>query len=300
MISTVVTLKQLEALVWVADLGSFRAAAHHLNTTQPNISTRIAALEKTLGLSLMRRSAGPVELSDKGVEILASARATLRHAKHIVKIAERPDLITDRLRLGVTELVACTWLHSYLRAIKAAYPALNVELTVDLSHTLDRALAANQLDLAVQSAPFASNSKGALTLGQFPYVWVAAPKIAQALQGPQSVANLMPHSVLTHARHTQAFVQLEHHTKANAIPTAQLIASSSLAACVQMAVDGMGVSLLPEALVRAELANRSLHEIEVEWHPEPLSFAARYQSDADYVKTCAQLASACARDFAPR
>jgi len=42
MIGHVFTLKQLEALVWVADLGSFRKAAQHLNTTQPNISSRIA------------------------------------------------------------------------------------------------------------------------------------------------------------------------------------------------------------------------------------------------------------------
>ena len=43
MISNALTLKQLEALIWVADLRSFRKAAHHLNTTQPNISSRIGA-----------------------------------------------------------------------------------------------------------------------------------------------------------------------------------------------------------------------------------------------------------------
>ena len=41
-------LKHLEAFVWVADLGSFRKAADRLNTTQPNISSRIAALETAL------------------------------------------------------------------------------------------------------------------------------------------------------------------------------------------------------------------------------------------------------------
>ena len=55
MISRSLTLKPLETLIWVADLGSFRKAAAHLNTTQPNISTRIAGLEATLGTALMRR-----------------------------------------------------------------------------------------------------------------------------------------------------------------------------------------------------------------------------------------------------
>ena len=45
MIKSRITLKQLEAFVFVVDLGSFRQAAVALGTTQPNISARIAALE---------------------------------------------------------------------------------------------------------------------------------------------------------------------------------------------------------------------------------------------------------------
>jgi len=66
MIGHVFTLKQLEALVWVADLGSFRKAAQQLNTTQPNISSRIAGLENTLGVVLMQRDAGSVRITVKG------------------------------------------------------------------------------------------------------------------------------------------------------------------------------------------------------------------------------------------
>ena len=43
-------LEQLETFVWVADLGGFRKAAARLNTTQPNISSRISALEIALNV----------------------------------------------------------------------------------------------------------------------------------------------------------------------------------------------------------------------------------------------------------
>lgn len=52
-----ITLKQIEAFVAVADLGTFRRAAERLNTTQPNISNRIAGLEAQLRVSLMQRDA---------------------------------------------------------------------------------------------------------------------------------------------------------------------------------------------------------------------------------------------------
>lgn len=299
MIGNVLNIKQLEALVWVADLGSFRKAALHLGTTQPNISSRIAKLENSLEIVLMQRDAGSIELTEKGREILTAARQVLRDAEKIVEIADRPDLVVDKLRLGVTELVACTWLHAYLRSIKATYPALNVELTVDLSHHLDAELHANRLDLTIQTAPFASAVSGVIELGNFPYIWVANPPIANTLVGRKTVTDLLPHSVLTHARHTQAYVELVAHAKQHGLATSRFVASNSLASCVQMAADGMGVTLLPRALVETELANSTLIQVDVDWTPHPLRFAARYQSQkaALYLTHCATLAADAARSF---
>lgn len=300
MIGNVINIKQLEALIWVAELGSFRKAAHHLSTTQPNISSRIAGLETTLDVVLMHRDAGSVELTDKGREILAGARKLLREAEQIVEIAGRRDLVADRLRLGVTELVACTWLHGYLRSLKSAYPALDVELTVDLSRNLDTQLRSNQLDLAIQSGPFGSAASGLIELGKAPYIWVATPQIAKALGGRVTVGELLPHSILTHARHTQAYVELVEHAQTNGLPTSRFVSSNSLASCVQMAADGMGVTLLPKALVEKDLSEQRLIEVDVDWKPAPLRFAARYHSDkaALYVSHCAQLAEAAAKEIA--
>ena len=187
MISSAFTLKQLEALIWVADLGSFRKAAAHLNTTQPNISSRIAGLEKTLGLSLMQRDTGSVQLTAKGAEIVAQARVVLQNADTLLNIAGRPDLHTDRIRLGVTELVAYTWLREFMRRVSDVFPNVSIELTVDLSRNLDKELASNTLDLAIQTAPFSVQTTGEIALGAYPFAWVAAHDIA-VNTAPVSVA----------------------------------------------------------------------------------------------------------------
>ena len=84
MIGNVFNLKQLEALVWVADLGTFRKAAAHLNTTQPNISSRILGLETSLGVVSMQRDAGSVRMTAKGADILLEARKILRQAEGLL------------------------------------------------------------------------------------------------------------------------------------------------------------------------------------------------------------------------
>ena len=56
-----IDLKQLETFVRVAELQSFVKAAEKLNTTQPNVSGRIARLEANLDCTLFERRSGTVE-----------------------------------------------------------------------------------------------------------------------------------------------------------------------------------------------------------------------------------------------
>ena len=293
MIGNLFNLKQLEALVWVADLGSFRKAAQHLNTTQPNISARIAGLEQVLGVVLMQRDAGSVRMTEQGRAVLQEARRVLRCAEALVETAQRVDLIADRLRLGVTELIASTWLPDYLRRLKAAYPGVAVELTVDLSRNLDEGLEQNALDLAIQNAPFGNRATGSVALGQFGYAWVAEAKIAATLKGRCSVAELIPHSIITHARHTQAYDELAAYAAANGLATERIVPCNSLSFCPQMALDGLGVALLPSALLNRSEAGKRLVVLDVDWLPSPLRFAARFHREraARMVEQAAGLAA---------
>ncbi len=299
MISNVFTLKQLEALVWVADLGSFRKAAQHLNTTQPNISTRIAGLEAALGAVLMERDAGSVRLTEKGRAVLEAARAVLRNGEALVEAAARPDLVEDRLRLGVTEMVASTWLHSYLRRLKAVYPAVSVELTIDLSRNLDKVLSANGLDLAIQTAPFGTPASGVIELGKYPFVWVAGPMLAEGLPQGAGVADLIPRTILTHARHTQSYIELAEYAESHGLPVQRFVPVSSLTSSLKMAADGLGVALAPAAMAAMDVAEGRLVVLNVGWLPSPLRFAARYQVEkvARHVEVAAQLAGEVARKF---
>ncbi|WP_299738147.1 LysR family transcriptional regulator [uncultured Roseobacter sp.] len=299
MIGHLISLKQLEALIWVADLGSFRKAAQQLNTTQPNISARIAGLEETLGLVLMHRDAGSVRMTDKGSEILAVARRIVGEAETLTEIAGRADLSEGRLRLGVTELVAATWLHQYLRDLKATYPAISVELTVDMSRQLDAALGNHSIDLAIQNSPFVTAASGVIEIGQYPYVWAAEKSLAHALSSAKTLKDLMPHTLLTHARHTQSYIELSDHAQALGVPTTSFAPSSSLTSCMQMAADGLGVALLPRIMAERGAGADRLTLLHGPWLPSPLRFSARYDRDTAprYVAQAASIAAATAQAF---
>lgn len=292
MIKNRLTLKQLEALVCVADTGTFRKAARILGTTQPNVSVRIAAIEKTLGVTVMHRDAGSIVLTDKGQDILAAARDVLRATETLVSVAGRRDLVEDRLRLGVTELVASLWLHRFLRALKSTYPAVRVELTVDMSYEIENLLSEGQLDLAIQTAPFRTKSKAEIPVGQYQYTWVSTPDLCAGLPQTPGLADIFKVGILTHGKHTLASVGLRKALTDNNLSVDRIVHSNSLTAALNMAVDGMGIALLPRELCKTALDAGHLIEITNTWSPEPLHFFARYDADRapHFVKDAAMLA----------
>lgn len=292
-------LKQIEAFVWVADLQSFRRAADRLNTTQPNISARIAALETALGTTLMIRDAGSVRLTGKGAALLSYARQILGAADALTMAADQKTLIEGTLRLGVTEMIVHTWLRDYLRVLKDRFPNLTVEVTVDLSAELEKGLAERVIDLALQNEPFSRLATGQRDLGTYDLIWVASPELN--LQTRVTAADLTIHPILTHARSTRLFEEVSAHFAAHRGLRARLVPSSNLAACLHMAADAMGVATLPAAMVAAELAKGTLRQINYDWAPAALHFFARYDAEksATTVVEAAKLAVDVARAHNP-
>ena len=294
-------LKQIEAFVWVADLGSFRKAADRLNTTQPNISARIARLESVLGINLMERDAGSVRLTAKGQDLLIQARRILEAVDEFTVSTEDNALVDGVLRLGVTELIVHTWLGRYLRALKDHYPGLSVELTVDLSANIDELLARRGIDLALQSEPFAHASSGLVELGVYPFIWVASPALNLHRRRRLSMAELAEFPILTHARNTHPFRQVSGHFVKRRDIRPRLVPSSNLAACIQMAVDDYGCAAIPEVMVQQELKQQKLVRLNYPWQPESLRFFARYDRDRGeaFVVRAAEIARESAAKFSP-
>lgn len=285
--------KQLEAFVRAADLRSFRRAAERLNTTQPNISTRIAALEARLGVSLMDRDAGSVRLTAMGEALLPYARRVLGSIDDFVAAVQNDSLFEGVMRLGVTEMVAHTWLAAFLKALKQRFPNIVAELTVDLSANISDALFNRSLDLALQSGPFSRQISGLVELGDYPFVWVGSPNSGLAGR-VLSLAEIAAHPLLTHARGTLPYEQLVAHIADSKASRARLVPSTNMAACLQMTAEGLGIACVPAAMVSREIAEGQLVPLRYPWVPDPLSFAARFESGTTpgFVAEAARLAAA--------
>jgi LysR family hydrogen peroxide-inducible transcriptional activator len=101
-------VRQLSALVAIADHGTFSAAARALYTVQSNVSGHISRLEKELGATLVDRANGG--LTEDGVRVVERARRVLNEIDDIVSdMTSRNAEVTGQTRIGVIGTTA-RWL----------------------------------------------------------------------------------------------------------------------------------------------------------------------------------------------
>lgn len=267
--------KRLETFIWVATLGSFRKAAERQCTTQPAISTRIAALEEELGVRLFDRESGSTTLTTKGQELLPFAEKIVFMSEQLRKRADRVALLSGMLRLGVSETIVHSWLPDFFRELHETAPNLDVEITVDVTGNLRTGLIDRSLDLAFLMGPVSEPKFENRDLCSFPLHWVASPEL-KVPDRQLKLEELTQWPIITYARNTRPFAEIsQKFSELDAMP-ARFYSSSSLAACRRLTLDGIGVSALPLSVTADGLNSGRLVELKAVWKPSQLAFTASY------------------------
>lgn len=145
-----VSLRQLQYLVAVADLGGFGKAAAACHVAQPSLSAQVAHAESQLGVQIFERGRRGVRVSAGGAAILAQARVVLNAARQLEDTAaQMTDPFSGTLRLGVIPTVGPYLLPEIVPMLRAAYPRLTMQWTEERTPTLVRLLHDGQLDAAI-------------------------------------------------------------------------------------------------------------------------------------------------------
>jgi DNA-binding transcriptional LysR family regulator len=147
-----VDLRNLRALVAVADQGSFRGAARSLGYTQSAISHQIAILERNLDASMFVRPGGraAITLTPAGDAVYRRARRVLGEVETLsADVAAIQSGERQTLRIGVFQTATTELLPGALRTLREQRPDVEVVLSEidDNARTFDQ-LASGQLDLA--------------------------------------------------------------------------------------------------------------------------------------------------------
>jgi DNA-binding transcriptional LysR family regulator len=298
-LSLMVDFKSIETFLWVVTLGSFRGAGQRLNTTQPAISQRIAQLERELGVKLLNRDHRVASPTPSGRQLMVYAEKLIGLRSEMMAAVGDRSATRGVLRLGVAETIVHTWLSRLIKSVNTAYPNLSLEIEVDITPNLSARLLAQEIELAFLIGPLSASSVRNRVLCDYPVGFLASPALGLG-HGPLTVHDLAKFPIITFPRKTQPYEIVRSLFNRPDLPPIQLHASASLATVIHMATEGLGIAVIPTAIVENELADGRLQLLSTDLKISPLTFSASWLASPDTlaVELVADLAAKIAQDNA--
>ncbi|MBL7494577.1 LysR family transcriptional regulator [Frankia sp. AgB1.9] len=122
---------RLRYFLRIADEGSINRAASVLGVAQPALSRQVRILEEDLGVTLFRRTARGVQLTEEGERLRAMTAAPLRQLELAMQYAGSPLARVERgLHVGLPPAVARVFAGPLLGNLGAAFPKVSFQVTV--------------------------------------------------------------------------------------------------------------------------------------------------------------------------
>lgn len=249
-------IRQLEALIGIADHGSFSGAAEALGTVQSNISNRIAHLETELGTELVNRSTGL--LTESGDIVVDRARRILNELRGIASdVSELSAEIHGQVVLGMIGSAGRWIVPLILEALKSTYPHIALHIVEGTNSVIEPQLVKGQLDLAVLAWPIYAAELTGVDLFIEDLVLIVDKEHALAkLPAPLSFATLAEYEILLPFRGTPIRREIDEASRLEGVELKPLIELDGLRTIASLTFDGYGPSILPATMLSRHLREK--------------------------------------------
>jgi DNA-binding transcriptional LysR family regulator len=163
----------LRSFVTIVEVKSFTRAAERLLRTQSAISLQMKRLEEQLECRLFERGGRGVEPTQAGILLLGYARRILAANDELVGRMSEP-LVEGTVALGAPEGFTTEHLSPILARFARAFPRVAMTVRTGPAGPLKAALAADKLDLVIESRLGGSGANDGDSLGREALLWCVA------------------------------------------------------------------------------------------------------------------------------
>lgn len=254
------TIRHLKTFCAVCRLGGITRAAEELCVAQPSVSQTVSELERYYGVKLFDRMGRKLLLTPEG------ERLRIKAEEAIAAFSEFEDAARDTkdrrsVRIGASVTVGQMLLPRLVRVLKEEMGNVECRAVVESAAAVEKLVEEGALDFAAIEG---SVSRG-LIAEEFASDRLAAVCAAEMdIRGPILPAWLVELPLLLRRKGSASRDLLEERLSALGLRPQPWLESSSNSALLAAAREGLGIAVLPEAIVGSDLAAGRLTEVAVE------------------------------------
>ncbi len=241
-------VRQLAALVAIADHGTFSAAARALFTVQSNVSSHIARLERELGTTLVDRTQGG--LTEDGARVVERARRILREMDDIATdVAPVDGQLTGDVRIGILGTTARWLLPRLLSGLDTRHPGVRAIVSEGSTSVLIPGLLTGRFNAAVIHLPVDDPELTIEPLFAEDLLLVAPASHQLAARDEMSLAELATHRLLLPPAGSALRRVLDRAARSVGVQLHAQAEIDGVRLLATLAVDGHGAAIVPATAI---------------------------------------------------
>jgi len=273
-------INDILVFIAVARERSFTRAAAKLGMSQSALSHIVRGLEERLGVRLLTRTTRSVSPTEAGERLLQNVGPRLEEIDaEITAISDLGDKPSGTVRITAIDHVIDTVLWPRIAPLLPQYPDLHIEISSDY-RLVD--IAAERFDIGVRHGDQVEKDMIAVRLtADVPMRIVGAPAYFARQPAPVSLQDLMTHNCinlrLASSGGLYAWELLHDGQPIEARVRGQAV-FTNVHHMLAAALDGVGVTFLPESLVAPHVEAGRLVSVMEDWCPSFPGLHAYYPS----------------------
>jgi LysR family transcriptional regulator, transcriptional activator for dmlA len=263
-------LNGIRTFVAVAQAGTLTAAATEMQLPTSTVSRALTRLEHHLGVLLVQRSPRGLVLTDSGKEYLQSCRRALRTLKVGGELQEgyrsKPSGL---VKVGCPITMAQGLLAPLLKEFLARYPDLRIEIEAYASGWDQEPR--EDVDVFFKLRAPKDSVRRVRTYPGTVRGLFASPGYIHSSGIPARPDDLAAHSCIG-----SGVWKLSRGKQVTTPSIRFLVVSSDPAVNLKLAIDGVGIAIMPLYMARAPDVRKHLAPILPGWSPEPITLCALF------------------------
>jgi DNA-binding transcriptional LysR family regulator len=260
-------LVAMTTFVRIVDAGSLTAAADELDTSLPTVVRTLAALERHLGISLIKRTTRRLHLTDEGAQYLERCRVILSAVQEAETLVASRSEPAGRLTVTASALFGRRHVAPVVSDFVRRHPKVTAELLF-----VDRVMNMIEegVDVGVRIAHLEDSSLVAIPVGRTRRV-VCASEAYLRRRGVPETPNDVRHHVCI--RHVGLAPRNEWRFRVGArtvvVPITSAITCNDIDSAINACMDGLGLGMFLSYMMPGEGSRGRLTYVLEKFEPEP-------------------------------
>ena len=247
------TLRHMKVFLTVYKTQNMTLAAEQLHLTQPAVTRVIKEIENYYGVCLFERLNRRLYVTESGRRLYAQALHLIDTFESMEKEMRNLDTF-GLLRIGSTIALGSYLLPELIFIFQKQIPQIQVQVTVSNRRTLQKMLLNNQLDIALIEGGVDDSHLHGEAFGGDRLVLITPPYHPLRKKKDVTLLDLLAYPLLLREKNSSVRIFVEQLFAVEGLPPLNPHwESASTQAIVQAVSYGMGISLLPEPLVKRDI-----------------------------------------------